>query len=69
MMWLATLEFSEKINMVVLETLALLYITPIDCSLDSLANKSFMLNKEDDMKEEKIQSLIFFSCPPADSRI
>ena len=69
MIWLATLAFLEKISMVVLKTLALLYTTPINCSLDSLANKSFMLNEEDNMREEKIQSLIFFSCPPADSRI
>ena len=57
-MWLATLAFSEKISMVVLETLASLYITPTSCDLDSLANKSFMLKEGDNMKEEEIRSLI-----------
>jgi len=58
MMWLATLAFSEKISMVVLETLASLYIAPKECALGSLASKSFMLKKGDKMKEEEIRSLV-----------
>lgn len=57
MMWLATLAFSEKFNMVVLETLASLYIEPTTCVLNSLGNKSFALQEGDDMKEGEIRSL------------
>lgn len=58
MMWLTTLAFSEKVSMVVLETLASLYIVPKKCSLDSLANKLFELKQGDNMKREEMRSLI-----------
>lgn len=58
-MWLATLAFSENISMVVLKTLVSLYIALIKHSLDSLANKLFVLKEGDNMNEEEIQSLIF----------
>ena len=58
MMWLATLAFSGKIDMFVLEALASLYVAPVECSLDSLSNKSFMLGKGYNMRKEDIRPLL-----------
>ena len=58
MMWLATLAFSEKIDMFVLEALASLYVAPIECSLDLLSDKSFLLGEGDDMRKDIIRPLL-----------
>lgn len=58
-MWLATLAFSENVSMVVLETLASLYIVPEIASIYSPTRESFALCEGTMIKKDEIRSLIY----------
>lgn len=59
MMWLATLAFSEKVSMVILETLASLYIVPGTASIYSPTRKSFALREGTLIKKDQMRTLIY----------